>query len=309
METGSTEAAQRAYATGRLHVASEFIALLNSVVSLSLVVEDLARPEPVSAWVQHAKTLRAMLIRAAELSARLPIQTEAHDAAQAAPPGEEWIEVSTDSDGRDEPSLQTSPVGEDDEAESDDDRLLAWKINAVSDATGEFLGRFATEWIVQDGGVEVRIEAGPGDTFPAKLVLLGRGLRGVLGLAFAVAVTSRRGTFLCSFCHEPYSPQWSPDLPTKQVRHPSRTGSRANYCPACRADNYRVVKAARARENYWACEAGKGAAQFDLKAQLSLAEHDQCMARSNRRPVMRWPWTSSISRHGMRELLRDVEGW
>lgn len=59
-------------------------------------------------------------------------------------------------------------------------------------------------------------------------------------------VLSAKGVYDCDFCGMPFSPSDEPD----RKRLPDSYGRRKKYCPACRADDYRVVRRMAARQRY-----------------------------------------------------------
>ena len=99
----------------------------------------------------------------------------------------------------------------------------------------------ANTWL-HESGLQPTLKAIPDPESPLWLGYEFGGLSSVLAIQIADAL-AYHDVYLCDLCQAPFS--------TRERRRPSER-DRHHYCPRCSADGYKAVKAAQARERYWA---------------------------------------------------------
>ena len=103
------------------------------------------------------------------------------------------------------------------------------------------VAKLANAWL-HESGLRPTLKAIGGIDSPLWLGYEFGGLSSVLAIQVADAL-AYHDLYLCDLCQAPFS--------TRQRRRPSERDP-SHYCPNCSRDGYRAVKAARARERYWA---------------------------------------------------------
>jgi hypothetical protein len=230
------QAASEMYRAGLVGGAENLLRILRKrQVWPAVELAQLASPEPVSAWVENALRVKSFLTFIASL--RMGEAAEITDALGlfgVTPAEAESSTAVREVLGLDfVAALAAAPDSE--SGKSD----LAW----------ETVSRKAGQWIFETAGVRSSFSRVPGSDF-LQLSIVGRGLLGALALELASLLTAPKGVYRCDHCGALYTLLLPDDDINKKVRTPSRGSNRKHYCHACRADNYRVVRAARARERY-----------------------------------------------------------